>query len=428
MWIDAMEPQHVTDSRCLCTTLSGRSGGNLREQFPLLSEAADGKRLVYLDSASTAQKPRALIEAELRFATNRNATVHRGVYALSESATAAFEEGRRRVAQFVNAEGPECVVVTRSATGSLNGLARGLEHGLKAGDEILLTEMEHHANLVPWQMLAKRRGVHLRYIPFDENGELNLDSLPELLTARTRIVSLTLLSNVLGTLNPVAAISEAARCVGARVIVDAAQAVGHRPLDFQALGADYVVFSAHKAYGPGGLGFLVGSRDALEWLEPFEGGGQMIESVTLDEVRVAAIPTRFEAGTPNVQALATFPASLDLLESVGLPEIERHERELTGYALDRLASLGGLRIVGPRDPQKRGGLVSFVDERVHAQDLALLLDEQGVAIRVGHHCAQPLHARLGLPATARASFGIYSERDDVDALINGIRFARSFMT
>lgn len=399
--------------------------GLLRERFPALRREVAGHPLVYLDSAATAQKPEAVIAAEARYYRESNANVHRGLHTLAEEATAAYEACRARVAAWVGAARPADVVITRNATAALNLAARGWEQLLQPGDEVLLTEMEHHANLVPWLMLARRRAVTVRYLPLTPDGRLDLDQLPALLGPRTKIVALTAVSNVLGTINPVAEIADAARRRGALVVVDAAQAVGHLPVDFAALGADLLAFSAHKVYGPMGLGFLVGRAEVLARLEPVEGGGEMIERVEWDAVTWADVPLRFEAGTPNVAAAAAFPPALDLLDELGVDRVRRHERDLTGYAWERLAGVPGLRLFGPADPDRRGGLVSFHDPRVHPHDMATLLDQRGIAVRAGHHCAQPLHRRLGVVATTRASFGLYSSHDEVDALIDGIAFARS---
>jgi len=399
--------------------------GLLRERFPALRREVAGQPLVYLDTAATAQKPEAVIEAEARFYRVSNANVHRGLHTLAEEATAAYEACRARVAAWIGAARPADVVITRNATAALNLAARGWEQFLQPGDEVLLTEMEHHANLVPWLMLARRRGVALRYLPLTPDGRLDLAQLPALLGPRTKVVALTAVSNVLGTINPVAEIAHAARRRGALVVVDAAQAVGHLPLDFAALGADLLAFSAHKVYGPMGLGFLVGRAEVLARLEPVEGGGEMIERVEWDAVTWADVPLRFEAGTPNIAAAAAFPAALDLLDELGLARVRRHERDLVAYAWERLAGLPGLRLFGPADPDLRGGLVSFHDPRVHPHDMATLLDQRGIAVRAGHHCAQPLHRRLGVVATTRASFGLYTSHDEIDALIDGIAFARS---
>jgi len=355
-----------------------------------------------------------------------NANVHRGVHTLAEEATAAYEECRRRVASFVNAPEERGVVIVRNATEAINLVARSWGATLAAGDEVLLSEMEHHSNLVPWIMLARERGVVLRHVPITDSGELDMAALGSLLTTRTRIVALTAMSNVLGTINPVAEIAAAAHRVGAVMVVDGAQSVPHLSVDFRSLGIDFLAFSAHKAYGPTGVGFLVARPELLERMEPVAGGGEMIRVVRLDSATWNDIPHKFEAGTPNIADAAAFPAALDLLEELGMGAVREHERELAGYALERLRSLDWLQIHGPLDPERRGALVSFVDPEIHPHDLAQVLDTRGVAVRAGHHCAQPLMRRLNVAATARASFGIYNDRDDVDALVDGLVAARRY--
>ncbi len=398
----------------------------LRSRFPILARQVHGRPLVYLDNAATTQKPDTVLAALAHYYEHSNANVHRGVHTLAEEATAAYEACRTRVAAFVNARDPRGVVILRNTTEAINLVARSWGAKLAAGDEVLVTEMEHHSNLVPWIMLARERGVVLRHIPFDDSGELDLARLPELITSRTKIVAFTAMSNVLGTINPVAEIAAAAHRVGALVVVDGAQSVPHLPVDFQALGADFLAFSAHKAYGPTGVGFLVGTLDALDRMEPLFGGGEMIREVRLDFASWNDVPHKFEAGTPNIADAAAFPAALDLLDGIGMAALRTHEEELTAYALDRLGSLGWLQIHGPMVPAKRGGLVSFVDPEVHPHDLATILDTRGIAVRAGHHCAQPLMRRLGVVATARASFGLYNDHDDVDALVDGLVAARKY--
>jgi len=403
-----------------------RPGAGVRPLFPVLARTVAGRPLAYLDSAATAQKPFSVIEAGSQYYQRHNANVHRGMHVLAEEATRLYEGCRQRVAGFLGVAEPGQVVITSGATASLNLVARGLAHDLREGDEILLTEMEHHANLVPWIMVARERGLKLRHIPVTDSGDLDLAALPGLIGPRTRVVSLTHVSNVLGTINPVAEVAAAARRAGALTVVDAAQSVGHMPVDLGALDADFLAFSAHKAYGPMGLGFLVGRPEALERLEPHVGGGEMIDVVELDSATWAPVPQRFEAGTPNVAAAAAFPAALDLIDSLGLDTLRYHTHELVSYAWHRLAGLDGMRLYGPADPERRGGLISFFDEQVHPHDMATLLDQHGVAVRAGHHCAQPLHRRLGVPATARMSLGMYSTQEDVDALVEAIGGARHF--
>jgi len=395
----------------------------IRDRFPLLDRQVNGRTLVYLDSAATTQKPETVIAAEADFYRTSNANVHRGLHTLGDEATRLYEGCRDAVARWLEVA-PAQVTIQRSATAALNLIARGWESRLTAGDAVLITEMEHHANFVPWQMLAERRGLELRVLPVTDGGELDLERLDDLLDAKVKVVAVTHVSNVLGTVNPVAEIAARARKVGALTVVDAAQSVGHRPLTFAELDADLLVFSAHKCYGPMGLGFLVGRPEVLAELEPLEGGGEMIEWVRLEGTTWADVPHRFEAGTPNVAAAAAFPAALDLLREVGLERVRAHEMEITGYALERLRGVGELQIYGPLDPARRGGLVSFHDPQVHPHDMSTILDQLGIAIRAGHHCAQPLHKRLGVVATSRASFGLHTTCEEIDALVAGILEAR----
>jgi cysteine desulfurase / selenocysteine lyase len=398
----------------------------LRARFPILARSVHGHPLVYLDNAATTQKPAAVLAALASYYTTSNANVHRGVHTLAEEATALYERCRARAAAFVNAPEVRGVVIVRNATEAINLVARSWGATLSPGDEVLLSEMEHHSNLVPWIMLARERGVTLRHVPITADGRLDMGAFASLLSPRTRVVSLTAMSNVLGTINPIAEIAAAAHRAGAVVVVDGAQSVPHLPVDFRALGADFLAFSAHKMYGPTGIGFLVAKPELLEIMEPVAGGGEMIRVVELDAATWNDIPHKFEAGTPNIADAAAFPAALDLLDEVGMTAVRDHERELVGYALERLRSLGWLQLHGPLDADARGGLVSFVDPEIHPHDLAQVLDTRGIAVRAGHHCAQPLMRRLDVAATARASFGIYNDRDDVDALVDGLVAARRY--
>jgi cysteine desulfurase/selenocysteine lyase len=398
----------------------------LRARFPILGRQVHGHPLVYLDNAATTQKPAAVLAALASYYTRSNANVHRGVHTLAEEATALYEGCRARVARFVNAPDARGVVIVRNATEAINLVARSWGATLSSGDEVLLSEMEHHSNLVPWIMLARERGIALRHVPITGDGRLDMAAFASLLSPRTRIVSLTAMSNVLGTINPIAEIAAAAHRVGAVMVVDGAQSVPHMPVDFQALGADFLAFSAHKMYGPTGIGFLVAKPELLERMEPVNGGGEMIRVVELHAATWNDIPHKFEAGTPNIADAAAFPAALDLLEEFGMAAVRAHERDLVAYALDRLGSLAWLQIHGPLEADGRGGLVSFVDPEIHPHDLAQVLDTRGVAVRAGHHCAQPLMRRLDVAATARASFGIYNDRDDVDALVEGLVAARRY--
>jgi len=398
----------------------------LAARFPILSRTVHGRRLVYLDNAATTQKPDSVLAALVGYYQTVNANVHRGVHTLAEEATAAFEQTRRRVARFVGAPDPRGVVMTRNATEAVNLVARSWGARLSVGDEVVLTEMEHHSNLVPWIMLARERGVTLKHVPIDASGHLDMRVFAQLVTPRTRVVAVTAMSNVLGTINPVAEIAAAAHRVGAVVVVDGAQSVPHQPVNFAELGCDFLAFSAHKMYGPTGLGFLVARPELLEIMQPIFGGGEMIREVRLDFASWNDIPHKFEAGTPNIADAVAFAAALDLLEELGMEAVRRHEEELTAYALERLASIGGLVLHGPRDASQRGGLVSFSDPDIHPHDLATILDTRGVAVRAGHHCAQPLMRRLGVPATTRASFAVYNHRDDVDTLVEALRDARRY--
>jgi cysteine desulfurase/selenocysteine lyase len=398
----------------------------IRRDFPILERQVHGRRLVYVDNAATTQKPTVVLEALERYYRRSNANVHRGIHVLAEEATAAYEAVRLDVARFIGGVDPRGVIFTRNATEALNLVARSWGSRLTAGDEVLLTEMEHHSNLVPWIQLAQSRGVILRHIPITAAGELDRGRLEQLLGPRTKIVALTHVSNVLGTINPVAEIAARAHQTGAVVVVDGAQGVPHLPVDFNALGCDFLAFSAHKMMGPTGVGVLIGKPELLERMEPFLGGGEMIREVHLDHATWNEIPHKFEAGTPNIADVVAFGAAIRYLEKLGMEAVRAHERQLTGYALERMKTLGFLRIYGPLDPDRRGGVVTFNDPEIHPHDLSTILDQFGVAIRAGHHCAQPLMRRLDAVATARASFYVYNAEDDVDALIDGLQAARRY--
>ncbi|MBM3287364.1 MAG: cysteine desulfurase [Candidatus Eisenbacteria bacterium] len=399
----------------------------IRGDFPILRREVNGRPLVYLDSAATTQKPQVVIDALADYYARSNANVHRGIHKLAEEATEAYEAARARVARMIGADDPRGVVFTRNATEAINLAARAwVEPRLRPGDEILLTEMEHHSNLVPWIMIARRAGAVLRHVPIDDEGHLILDRLEDLIGPRTRILALTHASNVLGTINPITRIVSIARARGVPVLLDGAQSVPHLPIDLRDLGVDFLAFSAHKMLGPTGVGVLWARPDLLEEAEPFLGGGEMIREVTLDAATWNEIPWKFEAGTPNIAGVVGFGAALDYLESIGMDAIRAHEIELTGYAFERLSAIGGLQIHGPRSPAERTGVISFSDATVHPHDLATILDMNGVAIRAGHHCAQPLMRRLGAQATARASFYLYNDAADVDALVAALSEARSY--
>ncbi|HLV91272.1 MAG: cysteine desulfurase [Acidimicrobiales bacterium] len=391
---------------------------DLRADFPILETGVH-----FLDSGASSQKPIQVLEAMDRFARTSYANVHRGAYKLSVAATDAYEAARQRVADFLGADHDE-VVFTRGATTSLNSIAFGwgLEH-LRPGDRILTTVMEHHANLVPWQMVAKRTGATLDHIPITEDGRLDLDAFLEKLDERVRVVAVTGMSNALGTIPDVPWIAGRAHEAGARVVVDAAQLVPHREVDVRELGADFLAFSSHKMLGPTGIGVLWGRMDALEEMEPFEGGGEMIADVTLHNATWAPIPHRFEAGTPPIIEAVGLHAAIDYLDSIGMDQIFAHDQHLTAVALERLSDVPGVQIHGPRDTENRGGVISITMDGTHAHDLATILDEHGVAVRAGHHCAKPLMRELGVAATARLSFYVYNTEEDIDATVTGLRKA-----
>lgn len=388
----------------------------LRVDFPLIAGRPD---LVYLDSAATSQKPRRVIESLKRFYETLNANVHRGAYRLSAEATEAYEEARKRLARFLNAN-PQEIVFVRNTTEAMNLVAYtwGLRN-LKEGDEVLVTEMEHHAGLVPWHLVAGLTGAKVKAIPLTEEGRLDLSALDRLLTERTKVVSLVHMSNVLGTINPVAEIARKAKEAGALVVVDGAQSAPHLPVDVKALGADFFALSGHKMLGPTGAGVLWGRYEVLEGMMPFLGGGEMIREVHVDRSTYAPPPQRFEAGTPPIaEAIALGEAACYLME-VGMEKVFAHDRALLEYALKRLEEVPHLRVYGPRGDD-RGGVIPFTLGRLHAHDLATFLDQEGIAVRAGHHCAQPLHRRLGLAATARASFYLYNTKEEVDRFVEAL--------
>ena len=389
---------------------------SIREDFPALAQEINGHPLVYFDNAATTQKPRPVLEAIQRYYECDNANVHRGIHELSNRATAAYEGARERVAQFLNAPSAKDIIFTRGTTEALNLVAATWgAANLREGDVILLTELEHHSNLVPWQLLAQHTGARLRFIPVTgDTGELDLSDLDERL-ADVKLLSLTHISNAMGTINPVAELCAKAQAVGAVTLVDAAQSAGHMPLDLQTLGCDFLAFSGHKVCGPTGIGVLFGRAELQSAMPPYQGGGEMISKVEFQTSEYHVPPHKFEAGTPNIAGAVGLHAALDYLDALGLEAIHSHGTDLAAYAKERLAEFDGIRIFGPTED--RGGLVSFVFENVHALDLATMADQQGVAIRIGHHCTQPLHDKLGVPATARASFYFYNTRTEVDRFI-----------
>lgn len=396
----------------------------VRADFPILQRTVyDGRPLVYLDNAATTQKPRAVLDRLAAYYANENANVHRGVHFLSAAGTDAYEEARRTVQRFLGAEHAHEVVFTRGTTEAINLVAHGFSQRLQPGDEIVVSELEHHANIVPWQMAAERAGARLRAIPALDSGDLDAESLDGVVTDKTRVVAVTHTSNALGTVVDLAPIVAAARAVGAAVLVDGAQATPHAPVDVRALGADFFVFSGHKTFGPTGIGALWGREAWLETLPPYQGGGDMIDRVTIERTTFAGLPAKFEAGTPHVAGGIGLGAALEYLEGLGMDAVAAAERDLLAYAEARLAEVEGLRFVGT--PRRRAGAISFLLDDVHPYDAGTVLDRLGVAVRTGQHCAQPAMDRFGIDGTVRASFALYNTREDVDALVDGLGKVRA---
>jgi cysteine desulfurase/selenocysteine lyase len=419
------------------TTAAPLDVAALRADFPILGRTVrDGKRLVYLDSGATSQRPRQVLDAERAFLETANAAVHRGAHQLAEEATDAYEDARARIADFVGATAGE-LVFTKNATEGVNLVAYAMGNAATAGpeaarfvlgpgDEVVVTEMEHHANLVPWQQLCQRTGATLRWFGVTDDGRLDLSNVDELVNERTKIVAFTHQSNVLGTINPVKPLVDAAHKVGALTLLDACQSVPHSPIDFHDLGVDFAVFSGHKMLAPSGIGVLYGRRELLEALPPFLTGGSMIEMVHMAKSTFAPPPQRFEAGVPMTSQAVGLGAAVDYLRVVGMDRVAAHEHALTEAALKGLAEIPGVRVVGPTEAVDRGGAVSFVIDGVHPHDAGQVLDSLGIAVRVGHHCAWPLHRRLGIPASVRATFYLYNDLDEVAALLDGVREAQRF--
>ncbi|MCY0998268.1 cysteine desulfurase [Myxococcus sp. MISCRS1] len=395
----------------------------VRADFPLLRQEVRGRPLVYLDSAATAQKPQAVIDAIVRFYQHDNANVHRGVHILSERATEAYEGARETVRGFLNARDAREIIFVRGTTEAINLVAQtyGRKH-IGAGDEVLITQMEHHANIVPWRMLCEQTGATLKVIPVDDRGELVLDAVDALLTEKTRILAVTHVSNALGTVNPVKELTRRAHAKGIPVLVDGAQSVTHFPVDVQDLGCDFYAFSGHKTFGPTGIGVLYGRLERLEPMPPYQGGGDMILSVTMEKVTYNRVPHRFEAGTPNLEGAVGLAAAIRYLQGVGLSAIAEHDREMMAYATAALESVPGLRLIGTA--REKAGVLSFTLEDIHPHDVGTILDREGICIRTGHHCAQPVMQHFKLPATARASLALYNTREDVDALVRGLHKVR----
>lgn len=394
----------------------------LKEDFPILKIEVRGKRFVYLDSAATTQKPIQVIEAINNYYKNFNSNVHRGIYYISEEATKLYEEARMKVAKFINAESPRTIVFTRNATEAINLVAYSWgRKNINEGDEIILTVMEHHSNLVPWQILAKEKKAKLKFIPVNEDGTLQLEKLYELLTPRSKLLAITHVSNVLGTVNPIKEIVEIAHKNGTAVIVDGAQSVPHIPVDVKDLKCDFLAFSGHKMLSPMGIGVLYGKEELLEKSEPFLGGGEMISQVWLDRATWNEIPWKFEAGTPNVEGAIGLGTAIDYLTKIGMENVEKEERKLTTYAIKKLKEIGGIKIYGPKNPELRSGVISFNLENIHPHDVGTILDQEGIAVRVGSHCAQPLMARFNTSSMVRASFYIYNSEEEIDIMISALK-------
>ena len=398
----------------------------IRREFPTLEQSVNGRPLVYLDNAATSQKPRVVLDALQAYYENDNSNVHRGIHELSRRATVAYEESRAKVADWVGAAEPAEIIWTRGTTEAINlvSTAWGLDN-VKEGDEILISVLEHHSNIIPWQLLARRTGAVIKYIELDEQGRWILDELPRLLTDRTKVVAISHVSNALGTVNPVKRVAAAAHEVGALVLVDGAQGAVHMKVDVQDLGVDCYAFSGHKMCGPTGIGALWARRDLLDSMEPYQGGGEMIHFVGRDESSWATVPHKFEAGTPNIAGAIGMGAAIDFLSGVGMDAIAKHEHELLEYALERMNAVDGIRIYGPQSPDEHSALISFTLGDAHPHDISTILDSEGIAVRAGHHCAQLAMQHFGISATARASIYLYNTESDIDRLIEGLEQVRS---
>jgi cysteine desulfurase/selenocysteine lyase len=403
----------------------------IRKDFPILERRLSGDRpLVYLDSANTSQKPQCVIDSMVDHLERHNANVARAMHQLGAESSAAFEEARDKVAQFLNAPSRDEVIFTKNASEALNLVANTMAWPgpleVKAGDRVVITEMEHHSNIVPWQLLTERKGAELRWFGLTEDGRLDLSNIDELITPQTKVVALTWVSNMLGTINPIAEIARRAHEVGAVVVVDASQAAPQLPVDVQAVDADFLAFTGHKVTGPTGIGVLWGKGELLSQLPPFMGGGEMIATVSMEKSTYADIPHRFEAGTPPIVEAVGLGAAVDYLTEIGLDNIHRHEQAITGYLLDGLATVGGVTVMGPLDPAMRGGAVSFELAGVHPHDVAQTLDARGIAVRAGHHCAKPAHKRFGVQSSTRASSYLYTTPQEIDALVEGLNYTKNY--
>jgi len=398
----------------------------IKEQFPIFTQTMNEKPLVYLDSAATTQKPQVVIDAVNTFYSEYNANIHRGVYQLSQMATNAYEGARKTVANFINSDENE-VIFTKGATEGINLIAQTFgQINVQEGDEILITEMEHHANLVPWQILCEQKKASLKYIPLLNDGSLDLSNLSELITKKTKLVSIVYTSNTLGTINPIKKVIQEAHKQNIPVLIDACQTMAHQQIDVKELDADFLVFSGHKLYGPTGIGILYGKKALLDPLPPYQSGGDMIESVTMKKSIYREVPARFEAGTPNIAGAIGLGAAIEFLQNQNIDEIRKKENELLTYATSELEKIEGLTIIGTAT--EKAPIISFALENIHPHDIGTILDQEGIAVRTGHHCTQPIMQKFNIPATTRASFAIYNTKKDVDALVNGIKKAKTILS
>ncbi|MBE9464146.1 SufS family cysteine desulfurase [Dyadobacter subterraneus] len=399
---------------------------SIRNDFPILNEIVNGKQLVYFDNAATTQKPRIVLDALSGYYEHYNANIHRGIHHLAEKATGAFEDSRRRLQKFINAELSEEVIFTYGTTDSINLVAQTYGRKfLKEGDEIIISTMEHHSNIVPWQMLCEEKGCVLRVVPINDEGELLMDEYEKMLSEKTKFVSVVHVSNALGTINPVAEIIEKAHKVGAKVLLDGAQASSHLTIDVRALDVDFYALSLHKIYGPTGMGILYGKKELLEAMPPYRGGGEMIKHVTFEKTTYNELPYKFEAGTPNIADVVAAKYAIDYVDTLGKPNIAKHENDLLLYATEAVKEIPGLRIIG--QAKEKVSVLSFVVDGLHHQDIAVILDNQGIAVRTGHHCTQPLMSRLGILGTTRASFAVYNTVEEIDGLIKGLHKAKKML-
>lgn len=401
---------------------------DIKNIFPILNQLVNGKPLVYLDNAATTQKPISVIEAEEKYYKTINSNVHRGIHTLSQLATVEMEESRKSVQQFLNAKKDYEIIFTRGTTDSINLVATGIEPLLNEGDEIIISNLEHHSNIVPWQLLAERKNLKIKVIPVDDNGDLMMDEYDRLLSEKTKIVAVNHISNALGVVNPIEEIISKAHKMGSYVLIDGAQAVSHRKVDVQNLDADFYVFSSHKLYGPTGVGILYGKENILESMKPYQGGGEMIKEVTFEKTTYADLPFKFEAGTPNIAGNIVLKTAIDFVQTIGFKNINKHEDEIMKYAKNKLSQLDNIIIYAQNAKHISGALSFNLDiENIHSSDVGFILDKQGIAVRTGHHCAQPIMQRLGIKGTVRASFAIYTTKEDIDQLIVGMNLAQKML-